>query len=500
MRRNSNILLGGMAALTAAAHLVCISQYGLFRDELYFLACGEHLDWGYVDQPPLVAVYAWIARHLGTSPLAVRILPVLAAAALVALTGAMARRLGGGLFAQFLACLTTLIAPFFIATGHFLSMNIFEPLFWMAMVYVAIAIFQGGSEKLWLLFGLLAGLGLENKHTTLFFGSSFVLAMLLTRQRRHFARPWIWLGGVVAAIVFAPNAIWEVRHHFATIELLRNIAHSDKNAPVNLLSFAAGQLLMIHPINAIVWIAGLIWLFRSERYRVLALTWVICFAEFVVMKGKIYYLSPAYPMLLAAGSVAIEEWTSARARAWRVAIAAIVAIIGAALAPLTLPILPVETYIAYQRALHFEPPRTENHRFGPLPQQYADMFGWPEMVATVAGVYGKLPPADRARCLIFGQNYGEAGAIDWFGPKYGLPKALSGHQNYFLWGPRNYDGSVAIVLNDDRETLEKIFGRVELAAHVEHPYSMPYEHFDVWVCRDPKVPFRELWPKIKKWI
>src|SRR5436305_13538999 len=166
VRRNSNILLGAMAALTAAAHLVCINQYGLFRDELYFLACGEHLDWGYVDQPPLVAVYAWIARHLGTSPLAVRILPVLAAAALVALTGAIARRLGGGLFAQFLACLTMLVAPFFLAVGPYLSMNIFEPLFWMAMAYVELGVFQGGSEKLWLLFGLLAGLGLENTHAT----------------------------------------------------------------------------------------------------------------------------------------------------------------------------------------------------------------------------------------------------------------------------------------------------------------------------------------------
>src|SRR5204862_6083541 len=147
MRRNSNILLGAMAALTAAAHFVCIGQYGLFRDELYFLACGEHLDWGYVDQPPLVAVYAWIARHLGTSALAVRILPVLAAAGLVALTGAMARRLGGGLFAQFLACLTALIAPIYIALGHFLSMNIFEPLFWMGMAYVAIVIFQQGAGR-----------------------------------------------------------------------------------------------------------------------------------------------------------------------------------------------------------------------------------------------------------------------------------------------------------------------------------------------------------------
>jgi len=489
-----------MAALTAAMHLVCINQYGIFRDELYFLACGEHLDWGYVDQPPFVAAIAWIARHLGTSLLAMRILPVLAAAGLVALTGAMARRLGGGLFAQLLACLTALTAPFFISVGHFLSMNVFEPLFWMAMAYVAIAIFQGGNEKLWLLFGLFAGLGLENKHTTLFFGSSFVLAMLLTRQRRHFARPWIWLGGAVAAADFAPNALWEVRHHFATIELLRNIAHSNKNAPVDLVSFAAAQLLMIHPVNAVVWIAGLIWLFRREPYRVLAWTWVLCFAEFVVMKGKVYYLSPAYPMLLAAGSVAIEEWTAARARAWRYATVAIVAIAGAAIAPLTLPILPVETYIAYQKALHLEPPRTENHRFGPLPQQYADMFGWPEMTATVARVYASLPAADRARCMIFGQNYGEAGAIDWFGPRYGLPKAVSAHQNYFYWGPRNYDGSVAIVLNDDRQTLETIFGRVELAAHFEHPYSMPYEHFDIWICRDPKVDFQELYPKIKKWI
>jgi hypothetical protein len=500
MRRNSNILLGAMAAATAAMHLICINQYGFFRDELYFLACGEHLDWGYVDQPPFVAVIAWIARHLGTSLLAVRILPVLAAAALVALTGAMARRLGGRLFAQFLACLTALIAPIYIALGHFLSMNIFEPLFWMGMAYVAIVIFQGGSEKLWLVFGALAGLGLENKHTTLFFGSAFVLAMLLTRERRHFARPWIWLGGIVAAIVFAPNALWEVRHHFPTIELLQNIAHSHKNAPVSLGSFVSGQLLLVHPINAIVWIAGLVWLFRRAQYRVLAWAWLICFAEFVVMKGKIYYLAPAYPMLLAAGSVAIESWTAARARAWRVAAAAIVLVAGAAIAPLTLPILPVPTYIAYQKALHFEPPQTENHRFGPLPQQYADMFGWPEMVATVARVYDSLPAGDRARCMIFGQNYGEAGAIDWFGPRYGLPKAVSAHQNYFYWGPRNYDGSVAIVLNDDRETLSTIFNSVELAAHFEHPYSMPYEHFDIWICRDPKVNFQELYPKIKKWI
>ncbi|HVR38478.1 MAG TPA: glycosyltransferase family 39 protein [Thermoanaerobaculia bacterium] len=496
-----NVHLYAIAAAAVAIHVACITQYGIFRDELYYLACGEHLDWGYVDQPPLIALIAWTVRHLFADSLAgIRILAVLAHGALVILTGLLARRLGGSRFAETLAATCALIAPVTIATTHFLSMNAFEPLFWMGMVYVALTIFNGASEKRWMLFGAIAGLSLENKHTTLFFGFAFVIGLLLSEHRRTFLRPWIWIGGVIAVLLFLPNLIWEVRHDFATIELLQIIARSSKNTPVTPLSFFSGQILLMHPLTLPIWIIGIVWLLRTPRYRALGWCFIALFTLFVVMKGKVYYLSPAYPMLFAAGGIAIERWT-ASLRWVRVAVIVLLVIGGAIIAPLALPILPVETYIVYQRNLHLEPPRTESHRMGPLPQQYADMFGWREMAEKVASAYNTLTPAEKTKCAIFGQNYGQAGAIDYFGPALGLPKAISAHQNYFFWGPRNYTGEVMIVMDDDRETLETIFEDVQQAGIVHHPYAMPYENDNpIFICRRPKTSLRALWPKIRNWI
>jgi len=490
-----------IAALAVIAHIVCITQYGIFRDELYYLACSEHLDWGYVDQPPLSIVIAWFARNVfGESLFAIRILAVLAHAGLVLLTAGIAKQFAGGKFAQSMAALCSAIAPIYLGTTHFFSMNAFEPLFWMGCVYIAVTIFNGASEKRWLWFGVLAGLSLENKHTTLFFGAAFVIGLLLSPQRRHLIRPWIWLGGLIAVALFLPNLLWEMRHDFATIELLNNIAHSHKNSPVGAWSFFGAQLTLMNPMTAPVWIAGLFWLFRSRDYRALGWCSVALFLEFVVMKGKVYYLSPVYPMLFAAGSVWLERASRAVPFGRAVAVA-LVTIAGVILAPLALPILPVETFIAYQKRLRLEPPATETHRLGKLPQFYADMHGWPEMAATVAGVYNRLSPADKAKCAIFGQNYGQAGAIDFYGKRYGLPKAISAHQNYYLWGPRGATGEVMIVLDDDRETLLKIFDQVEEVAVVRHPYAMPYENDKpVHLCRGMKLPMRELWPRIKKWI
>lgn len=496
-----NAVLGGIAAISVAVQLFCINQYGYFRDELYYLACSEHLDWGYVDQPPLIAVVAWTARHLfGDSLLAIRILPVLAGAALIVLTGLLARRLGGSVGAQAVAAICALVAPVYLAGAHLMTMNVFEPLFWMACVFVAVVIFQGGSEKLWLLFGAIAGLSLQNKHSTLFFGLAFVVGLLLTEHRRVFLRPWIWLGGTTAFLIFLPNLIWEVRHDFATIELLRNIARSTKNAPVTLTSFLAGQITLMNPLTLPVWMAGLVWLLRNRTYRALGICYLALFAEFVILKGKIYYLSPIYPLLFAAGAVFWSATTKPPLWVKR-AYVALTIVAGAILAPIVIPILPVQTFIKYQRALHLEPPALESHRLGPLPQLYADMFGWPEMAAEVARAYCSLPPNERARCGIFGQNYGQAGAIDFFGRRYGLPKAISGHQNYYLWGPRGYNGDCLIVMDDDRETLETIFEDVRQVGMVHHPLAMPYENDrPLHLCRRPKVPLAELWPKIKKWI
>lgn len=481
-----------LAALTVVAHLVCIHQYGYFRDELYYLACGEHLDWGYVDQPPLIGLIAWLIRHtLGTSLFAIRILPALANGVLVVMTGAIAQRFGASRFAQALAALCTMIAPLYLALGHFLSMNIFEPLIWMGCVLAYLS-------RRWMLFGVIAGIGLENKHAILFFGLAFVIGLLFSEDRRELLKPWIWIGGVIALAIFLPNLIWEIRHHFPTLELLNNIAHSHKNAPVTPLSFFTGQIVLMHPLNLPIWIAGLVWLLMQPRFRALGVTFIALFIEFVVMKGKVYYIGPIYPMLFAAGAIVVDRALAPR---WRPAVAGALVTGGVLIAPMALPILPVETFIRYQQRLHLEPPRTESMRLAALPQQYADMFGWPEMVAVVARAYNNLSPADRAKCAIFGQNYGQAGAVDLFGPQYGLPKAISAHQNYYYWGPRNYTGEVMLVMNDRREVLEKIFEHVEQVGVVHHPYAIPYENDKpLHLCRGLKMPMRELWPKIKKWI
>jgi hypothetical protein len=212
-------------------------------------------------------------------------------------------------------------------------------------------------------------------------------------------------------------------------------------------------------------------------------------------------------MLLAGGAVAFERWLArlgdrgrkpATRRALPGAYAALLLASGALLAPFFAPLLPPETYRAYARALHFEPPRIETHRLGPLPQLFADRFGWPEMAAEVARIYHTLPPEERERAGVFGQNYGQAGAIDLYGPALGLPKALSGHLAYHDWGLRGFDGEVLIVLDDDRETLEGYFEAVDYGGRVEHPYSMPYQHFDVWICRGPKVDFEAAWPSLRQ--
>ncbi|MGE5326977.1 MAG: ArnT family glycosyltransferase [Deltaproteobacteria bacterium] len=495
-----------LALATLILHVIFDANYGYFRDELYFLACGQRLDWGYVDQPPLIAVIAAFSRWLlGDSLRAIRFFPALAGAGKVLLTGLIARDLGGKRFAQVLACAAVMAAPIYLGIDHLLTMNAFEPLFWMGCVYVAIRICKGGSPKLWLAFGALAGLGLENKYSMLFFGFAFVVGLLATSRRGVLLKKWIWLGALVAFLIYLPNFVWEIRHHWPMFEILSNVQHSGKNSPINLGSFFSAQLLILDPLSFPLWLAGLGWMFfnrKGKSFRFLGWTFVVLFGTFVVLQGKMYYLAPAYPMLFAAGGVITETWIERRGAAWlKPVFVAILALGGALLAPLAIPVLPVETYIAYQKALHLEPPRTEQHKMGPLPQGYADMFGWPEMVGKVAEVYDQLSPQEKSQCAIFAQNYGEAGAVDFFGPRYGLPPALSGHNNYFLWGPRGYSGEVLIVMGDRRENLERYFNQVELGAVFQHPYVMPYEnHLPIWICRGAKVPLKDLWPRVKMYI
>ena len=587
-------------------HLLTAGRYGIFRDELYYLACSEHLAWGYVDQPPLIALVAWFSRHVfGSSLLGLRLLPAIAGAALVWLTGRLAREMGGARFAQALAALVVFAVPIFLVFHHWLTMNAFEPLIWMAAAWCVVRAINTGDAKYWLWFGVLIGLGLQTKYTVIFFAFGIVVGLLLTSHRRFLKSKWIWLGAIAALLIFLPNLLWLVKHDFPFLQLMHNIRQSGRDVARGPIAFVADQAMIMNPILAPLWVAGLLWLFfgkqslREEEprhangfgkneetvtwrlplpsaagshYRIFGWTYVVMLVTFIVLKGKNYYLAPAYPMLFAAGAIAFERLTSYVQRptsnvqgqlntgtagvqsptsnvqgqpntgtagvspadrsfsstvseetystklkvrkgglpplfsmrihfpfAVRAIYVALIIIISAALAPLSAPILSPETYIRYQKSLGLEPPRAENQPTGPLPQFFADEFGWEDMVREVAKVYNALPPDERAQTAIFCNSYGQAGALDFFGPKYGLPKAISNHQNYWYWGPRDYTGAIVIVLGSDGKGDREHFKTVEVAGHTYHPYSRLDEHFPIRLCRGLNQDLHTIWPSIKKW-
>ena len=495
-----------IACLEFPIHLANPGGYGFFIDELYFMACGQHLSWGYVDMPPLTAVQAWAARALfGDSLLAIRIFPTVASAGLVILTGAIVRRLGGGRFAEILAALAVLLAPFYLSFGSYMSMNSVEPLLWMGCALILIRMVQTGDARLWLWFGVLAGIGLENKDTMLMFGFALIAGLMLTPERRLMVSRWFIFGGLIAFAIFLPNLIWQIQHHFPHLEMLANIKRSGRNVAIGPLGFIGWQLLGMQPLAAPIWLCGLyVFLFSDagRPYRALGYAYLVSLLILLLTEGRFYYLAPAYPMLIAAGAVAIEKWTAQPRRGWlRPTYAAVFAVAGAITALNVLPLLPPRAYIAYTRFMGFSEPKFENRQASDLPQFLADRFGWPEMVAATAKVYDDLPSEQKARTAIFGSNYGEAGAVDFYGPALGLPKAISGHVNYWYWGPRNYTGESIIVLGAPRERLERSFAKVEPKGEVGNPYAMANEHFTIYLCTQPKGgrTLQQNWPKLKNW-
>lgn len=497
-------LLLAISGARLALHLALAGRYGYFRDELYFLDCGRNLAWGYVDAAPAVGLYAKVALLLGGSLPVLRGIAGLAGAAVVLLTGLLAWRLGGSRAAQGLAATAALATPIFLLVASLFTMNVFEPLFWTGCAYVLVRIVDGASPRLWLLLGLLAGLGLLNKHSTAFFALALLAGILLSPSRRALLTPWPWAGAGVALLVSLPNLLWQAANGFPTLEDLRNVARTGKNVVLGPGEFVLTQVLQQGPHLLPFWLGGLAWLLlaRGGRYRPLGSAFAVFFVLMFAMKAKGYYLTPAFPMLLAAGAVGLDELLARRfgRRAWpRVAVAAYVVLLTLPAAPLVLPLLDPPVLVAYMRRLGFEPPKAEVAHRGPLPQTFGDQFGWPELVEDVAKVWNGLTPAERARAAIFANNYGEAGAIHLFGPSLGLPRALSAHQNHFFWGPRGFRGDVLVVLQDDRESLERVCSSVEEAGRHEHPWGMAEENGAIWVCRGLKTPLPELWPRLKHW-
>jgi Dolichyl-phosphate-mannose-protein mannosyltransferase len=491
-----------LAAAAVFVHFLFNGQYGYFRDELYYAACGEHLAWGYVDHAPGVAFVSWISRGLfGNSLFALRLLPALSAAPKVLLAGWMAREVGGGRFAQFLAALLVFLAPIYMTFDNFLSMNAFEPVLWMACAAIVLRVLNGGSPGLWLCFGVVAGIGILNKHSMLFFGSGIAAGLLLTSARKQFARFEVWAAFAIAFLIFLPNLLWEIHNGYPTIALLRTVIGA-KYATVSPLAYIGEQFLLVNPLAAPFWLAGLYFFLADKegrKYAVLGVAYWVVLLEMILLHGKIYYLAPAYIMLLAVGTVWWERKAFSRVGAWlKPAVVAALIVSGVIAAPLAMPIFPVAAAAKYCAFWGVQDVKVENVPLNSLPQLFGDMFGWREQVQAVARAMRSLPGEERSRATLLAYNYGEAGAIDYFGARYGLPKAVSGHNQYGAWGPRGASGNVVVAIGFTKERLDRAFGQVTAFETISPAYALPEESgLTIYICRQPRKNLAESWNEWK---
>jgi hypothetical protein len=495
--------MGGAALLQAALHAASLGRYGIFRDELYYLSCSSRPSYGYVDQPAFSILFlaAWRALF-GDSAASLMVPPALCGIAVVILTGLLARRFGGGPAAQGLASVVAAVAPIWVAMTGYYSMNAFDLLFWTLAGTLLAALLERvpgpGAERIWLALGAILGLGLLNKISVLWLGAGIFGGLVLTPARRWLATRGPWLAGGVAALGLLPYVVWNATHDWATLEFMRRAA-AEKYVPSSPFTFGKDLLLFFDPLAAPLWLSGLVWLLAARNgrpFRILGFVFVITLAILLANRtSKTEYLSASFAPLLAAGGVALERALHrGRSAAPAVVYGAVLLAAGVALAPLAIPLLSPHAYSAYAAGLGLGVPTTEHNEMGPLPQHFADRFGWPEMAAEVARVTRTLPEAERRTARVWARNYGEASAMEKYGALLGVPPVLCPHNSFWFWSVADlkrsarFEGSL-IVIGGRRENLEKVFARVEEAGKTGHPLAMPYENGrPVWICRDPKEP------------
>lgn len=493
--------------MTFALHLAANPHYGYFRDELYFIICGFHPAWGYVDQPPIVPLLAAGSQLFGHSLFMLRALPAFFAAGGAFVTCRLVAEFGGGTFAKALATLAFLAAGVLESFGMKVGPDMVGLWLWPLAALYVLRIVRGADPRWWLAAGACIGVALESKYSVIFFALAMIAGIALTAQRRALLTPWLLAGAAIAIVIALPNFAWQAVHGFPMWELLRNGAQG-KNLPTPPVVFLFQQLLLTNLFVAFVWICGLVWLFFDKTARFLAWTYVLLVVMMIALHAKHYYPADVYPILIGAGGVAFERWT-AGARFLRPILITVTVAAWLFFLPFSLPVLSEPAMLGYSdvvtRVLHLKRTalQTERFRTSALPEDWADMHGWPQLAATVARVYDALPPQQRSQAAIVASNYGEAAAIDFFGPAYGLPPAISGHNNYWLWGTRGYSGNVVIDVNGDcgADSDPKLFRSKRVATHFDAPWVISYEHdIPIGVCSGIMRPLSSVWPKLRVYI
>jgi hypothetical protein len=490
---------GALAAVQVALHLTFALGYGMFRDEFYYWDCANHLAWGYVDHPPLsIAVLAAWKAVFGDSLLSMRVLPALAGAALILLVARLAGRLGAGPFGRGFAALLTFAVPSYLGITGIYSMNAYELLFWATGFLMALDLLERDRRRDWIRFGLLVGFGLLNKISFSVFAAAAATVVLVARRLRPLRRPESYLALLVAALLFAPHVIWQIQNDWPTLEFMRN-AQQYKIVAARPLAFLGAVAMEMGPPLVPFLLAGLGALLFARPLRAgRPLAWIVLLtlAVFTFNRSKAYYTVAAFPPVMAGAAVWLETTTSRRFR-WMRGAAVVWTVAGFAIAaPLAIPVLPVESLIAYQKRIGMRPSTGERLDVAELPQFFADRFGWRELTTQVAAIVRQLPPRDRDSCLIVARNYGQAGALHYYGRRTGLPRVVCQHNNYYLWGPGpGADRTRAyVIIGQTRADLEAGFRHVEEAGRTHARYAMPYETgVPIWVCRGLRIPLEQAW-------
>jgi len=492
--RGSLAVVVGLCALKVLVHLALVNRYGYHGDELYFVECGRRLAFGYVDHAPLIPWIARIADELGDASLLGLRLPAIAAGGgTMVITALLVREWGGGRQAQTVAMLSILLSPAFLRMGAMLNIPVVEVFLCTTAAYLVARTLRRRDRWTWLSIGAVAGIALLAKHTALLWGVGLTLGLLVTEHRRALRHPGPWIALGVAALLFAPNLLWQIEHGFPTLEFGENLRR-DILVEQGRALFALGQILYFHPLVLAVWIAGLFFAFtRAGRpARPFAVLFLVMFGALLAMGGRPYYMASAYPAVLAAGGVALERWLTERAWLWR-SLTASIAAVGIALAGLTLPLLPIRMVdAAVGRVLGWlVPPMALTH------DMHGEL-GWDAHVDAVNRVVESLSPEDRARASVLTRSYSQAAALNVLRLRP-TPRAVSGHMNYYLWGPDDGRGSVLIAYGITRELLERHYSVVEERSRIVAPLARPSDtELPVHLCRTPRGEMSALWLELRR--
>jgi MFS family permease len=485
-----------LSGATLALHLSVSTRYDFFRDELYFIACGRHPQFGYVDQPPLVPLLSALSQTLGEHLFLLRALSALAAAATVWVTIAMARLIGAGNFGAALAGTAAAIAPMYLGMTSTVGTSSFEPWLWTLLTYLIARALLKNEPHLFLWAGLVIGLDLETKYELPIYLLPLAVALLVTGHARALRRWQVLAGVALATVLAAPSAIWQLTHGLPFVEMLHSQAQG-KNVVLSPGAFVLRQVMSMNAVFAPLWISGFAAPFVDARFskmRFISVAFLLTFATMLALHAKDYFVSPLYGGAFAVGGAAFEAWV--RQRWLRAGYVTAGVAFSAVAAPMSMPILPPARLVAYMRALHIGSKPTETLRQSAIPQTYADMVGWREYVERVTAAVHSLPAEEQARVIILARNYGEAGALEFYGR--GLPPVVSGHNQYGLWGTRGHNPDVVIAINRDPDEVQENCREVLVLGRFGAPYVMPFEDdAPITLCRGLHPSLSELWPRIK---